>query len=510
MKYRMLRGIVLVASFTLFASYEPQISTAATVTISPSTQYQTMDGIGACSCAFPYGNDGGWNWNSVKFVFDELDLHYIRLVPWMYWWEKYNDNADPNVIYWPGFGVPNNFAAWYEVPFAKYLTSKGIQVHSGVWGLAEWIEYGNPVIIHPADYPELGELLASYALNMQNNGVPQPYGEIKNEPAISTLPTAAALRDAALAVLTKYNHFGLTNTNFCGPEYHTPTGAASWAQTWLANSTLRNRTAAVSYHTWWSANFADYNSIRQVAQQYNKPVWATEVGYCALYDGCWFDGTEHYLRPETWGTAWDYAMSHYRALAWSGATRSYQWTILGWDAAVSTTGQRYPSFYILKHFANFIPPGAVRVSSSADDSNILVLAFLLPEGDYSLVIINRNTNPTECRIALNTGEPFSISGGFTTTQGSYEVWFDAVSPDYTGYVTLTLPAQSVTSAFAIADLPADLDGDCDVDWFDFAVLAKSWRLTGPTLPGDIDGNGVVDNKDLAQFAHWWLYKCTQP
>ena len=131
MKYRMLRGIVLVASFTLFASYEPQISTAATVTISPSTQYQTMDGIGACSCAFPYGNDGGWNWNSVKFVFDELDLHYIRLVPWMYWWEKYNDNADPNVIYWPGFGVPNNFAAWYEVPFAKYLTSKGIQVHSG-------------------------------------------------------------------------------------------------------------------------------------------------------------------------------------------------------------------------------------------------------------------------------------------------------------------------------------------------------------------------------------------
>ncbi len=469
-----------------------------------------MDGIGACCYAFPYGDAIGWNWNAVKYVFDELDLRYIRLAPWLSWWETPNDNPDPNVIDWNGFGKPNNFAAWWEVPLAKYLNSKGIEVHTGVWGLAEWIEYGSPAIIHSADYPELGELLSAYLLNMQSNGVPQPFGEIKNEPAISSLRTAQELRDAALAVLSKYDHFGLTSTNLYGPEYHAPTGASSWAQVWLANSTLRNRTAAVSYHTWWSANFADYNSISQVAEQYNKPVWATEVGYCALYDGCTLEGQTHYLRPATWDTAWDYAMSHYRAIAWSRATRTYQWTILGHDAAVSTSGERYPSFYILKHFANFIPPGAKSLRTTSTDSDIRVLAFELPDGDYSLVIINGNSTTTQCGLRLGAGETFWIPEAYTTTETNYEVSLDPIYPDYNGVVTLSLPARSVTSAFVEAGVLADLDNDCDADWFDFARLASNWRLSGAGLAGDLNNDLRVDIWDLQLFSTWWLRNCNRP
>ena len=75
------------------------------VRVDPTQGYQTMDGIGACTYTFPYANDLGWDWEAVKFVFDELDLAYLRLAPWLGWWETANDNEDPYTINWEGFGT---------------------------------------------------------------------------------------------------------------------------------------------------------------------------------------------------------------------------------------------------------------------------------------------------------------------------------------------------------------------------------------------------------------------
>jgi hypothetical protein len=52
----------------------------------------------------------------------------------------------------------------------------------------------------------------------------------------------------------------------------------------------------------------------------------------------------------------------------------------------------------------------------------------------------------------------------------------------------------------------DFDGDCDVDFFDFAILANSWMQNNPLL--DIApapaGDGIVDIKDLAVLCDNWL------
>ena len=173
---------------------EPSLTPGTvTVRIDPALSYQTMDGIGACTYTFPYANDVEWNWEAVKYVFDELDLAYLRLAPWLGWWETANDNADPHTIAWEGFGTVHDIINAHDVPFAQYVDERGIELALGVWdfGAADWCEtcedwlaQGSPRVIPPELYPELGESISAYLLHLQANGVAIPVTEVQNEPDI--------------------------------------------------------------------------------------------------------------------------------------------------------------------------------------------------------------------------------------------------------------------------------------------------------------------------------------
>lgn len=412
------------------------------IRVNETKRFQTMDGIGAASYAFPYANDIGWTWSSAAFVFDELQLRYIRLAPWFGFWEQNNDNSDPSSIEWSALGT-NGITANHDVAYSQFLTRKNVEMMLGVWDVADWLAGDSPRAVAPSMYPELGESIASYLVNLQNKGVPQKFVEVQNEPDITAAiqyPSPQALRDAALAVVDQLDRNGLTGVKLHGPNLASPNNVADWAAVWLADSKLKARTAAISYHTWWVDSFGEYDAIRQIADSNGLPVWATEVGYCALTTGC-FGGT-HFLRPETWGTAWDYAMSHYRAIAWSHASRTYHWTVLGHDAVVSTGGQRYPSFYVLKQFANYIPPGAVFVDGASGDAGVLVLAFVWQTGEVSAVLLNTGSAPKTMRLTSVRGDAWSRPTGATTADGSFEI---PPQVGGSGPWRVTLPAQSVTS-----------------------------------------------------------------
>jgi O-glycosyl hydrolase len=418
-------------------------STPAVVTISidPAVTYQTLDGIGANSYAFPFANDIGWDWEAVKFVFDELDIAYIRLAPWLGWWETANDNDDPYTINWDGFGTVYDIINNHDVPFAQYLHARGIELSVGVWdfgGVSEWCETcedwlasGRPRQIPPELYPELGESIAAYILNMQNHGVPIRVAEVQNEPDIEAgirYPNPDALRDAGRVVLSQFDHFGLEQVTLHAPNLHSPRNNVPWIETWLEDAMLRERTVAVSYHTWWSVDPRNYREIWETAQQYGKPVWATEAGY---------QDTSIGIAPHTWRSAWEYGKSFYRAIAWSHASRVYLWTILGNDAAVGINGERSPMFYVFKHFANYIPAGATLVESQADDAGVLSLAFVRPDGTYAVILLNDNRMERAVRLAGLSG---AVGEALTTTDGIYEnvtvIEADGV---------LLLPPLSVTS-----------------------------------------------------------------
>jgi len=51
-------------------------------------------------------------------------------------------------------------------------------------------------------------------------------------------------------------------------------------------------------------------------------------------------------------------------------------------------------------------------------------------------------------------------------------------------------------------IASDIDGDCQVNFFDFVYLADAWAGNPP--PVDLDGDGILDFKDIEQFAYDWL------
>ncbi|MGA2092102.1 MAG: FG-GAP repeat protein [Sedimentisphaerales bacterium] len=62
------------------------------------------------------------------------------------------------------------------------------------------------------------------------------------------------------------------------------------------------------------------------------------------------------------------------------------------------------------------------------------------------------------------------------------------------------------AAYAFNNTSADFDGDCDVDFADFALLGGSWRQNNPSrdIAPSPSGDGIVDIYDLAVLCNDWL------
>lgn len=412
--------------------YETGLPDPDEIRINDTVRFQKLDGIGANSYAFPFVNDNGWNFDAVKDVFDELDLHYIRLASWFEFWEPEQGVYDRSGI-----------IRAHDLGFAQYLASKDIKVELGVWNVADWmLSSTSPRRINPDRYPALGASIASYVNYMRENGVPMEITEVQNEPGIEArviYNSPEDVRDAAKALIRALDEAGLEDVMIHGPNWHAPLAAGDRAaEIWLEDDELRERTIALSYHTWWVDTFERYDAIRQIAEKYGKPVWATEVGFCALPGGC---NNGHYLLPDTYETAFDFAMSYYRAIAWSRAERLYHWTVLGHDPIVEPgTGRRYPTFYVLKHFANYISPGSRFVETASGDPEVLSLAFLHPNGDRTVILINHARSETK-RVAITdvrgTGLE-TIEAMLTTPSGTRDL--DALDAE-----SIEIPARSVLS-----------------------------------------------------------------
>jgi len=89
-------------------------------------------------------------------------------------------------------------------------------------------------------------------------------------------------------------------------------------------------------------------------------------------------------------------------------------------------------------------------------------------------------------------------GGATSTGGTYTITGTIGQPDagysYQGEYYLA------GGYWTFADL-------CFVDYIDLAIFSQYWLYTGPDLPADLDGDTNVNMIDLRILAEEWLSVC---
>lgn len=82
---------------------------------------------------------------------------------------------------------------------------------------------------------------------------------------------------------------------------------------------------------------------------------------------------------------------------------------------------------------------------------------------------------------------------FLANEGAYllEAWLNTGMAEPVEMAELTVTLEP--------SLIGDVDGDCDVDLTDLALVLANFDCTGGGCTGDVDGDGDVDLTDLAQL-----------
>lgn len=178
-------------------------------------------------------------------------------------------------------------------------------------------------------------------------------------------------------------------------------------------------------------------------------------------------------------------------------------------------------YYGFKHYCAFIHSGWQRVDASTDSSALRISGYISPDNHHLSVVIINTSMSTDIDLDLSSMD-FSIASGdiYRTSQTENCVLIGS----FNGTGPLTVTANSITTlAFSGTpipadcqqvqnfglNLPADLDGNCRVDYTDMLVLAEQWLSTDPVaIPPyyspDIHSDGKVNMLDLSRLADLWL------
>jgi O-glycosyl hydrolase len=183
-----------------------------------------------------------------------------------------------------------------------------------------------------------------------------------------------------------------------------------------------------------------------------------------------------------------------------------------------------PVYYAFKHYSAFTDPNWYRVGASTDSNGLCISAFKSPD-DANLTVVILNVSP-----AVDINLSLSLNNFYPASSAVYQTKSDA-NFAYIGTFNkssrLFLPHQSITTIrltspadcngvwAAHLGLPADLNGDCYVDYKDLDIVADYWLNTNCGNLNNCQGadftprDGIVNFYDFSNFAVQWM-QCNNP
>lgn len=466
------------------AAFTP--SATVTIKVDGGARYQTISGFGATFRPFnsPFSKlddpngpsfttaSDGQRQGIADILFRQLGLSRFRVFPADYV-KAAAGNSDPFALNPAGFD-------WtivdQEVAFIALTQPIGLRTPWASFSLdggadTAWLRKpGSPCALNPAGLDKDVEWLYVAAKHFSDAGYALPYLTVNNEPDLC--PPGYKIEVADYVTILKQlgarlRRDGL-NTRMVVSDGWMPQNALLYMQATLADPAARQYVGALAYHAYADgyddpayllehsaqsqpphAAVAVRQKIRDLAAQYNLPVWMTEVCYCTPRSGfsefellrarlnhlhdeltignvSAFDAINLYniRRP---GVYDELVEVFYRA---DGSLERYQLAVYG---------------QLLGQYSRFIAPDSVRARADSSDPRLRVMAFIRPDGKVVVVALNNNSFAVQADIALaglaQTPTAFSV---LTSREGA--IWQTPPdTPLSQGAASLALAPLSVTT-----------------------------------------------------------------
>lgn len=408
------------------------------ITVNPTVRFQTIDGMGVQAWDYPIANANDWNWDAAAPAFDDVDLYYAQLITLFSRWEPDNDNDNASLINERAFD-PFGDIAGEDLPMAQFLGSHQLGVTVQNVQVPGWL-LGETGEILPENYEEFAESVTSYHQYLDDRNVSTEAIEIARVGAEGqVLGTPAAAVAAGERLVSSMQVFALDRPLL------TPSVpgvvADEWLAPWFDSPTLTEATIAISVRGQATSDLVDFQSVAQWSQLTGKPVWAYDNWYCGADEGCPAAPAED---STTWATAWEMAQQNWRLIVHAHASRIYHAAMVGAQpSVVPETGEKNPTFFVLQHFANWIPEGSVLLEARSDVAEVWPVVIERPDGTMSLIVLNTGFVNTQIDLHLAAADISVVLPPVQSIAGQYVVQTPAASVD--GAISLTLPTNSLTS-----------------------------------------------------------------
>jgi glucosylceramidase len=429
------------------ASFAPGSGSASqTITVTPSTTYQSMTGFGASftdSSAWLVANSplrsqimtklfDPTNGIGLDFLRQPIGASDFSLSQFSYD-DMPSGQTDPTLA---DFSIAHDQA--YILPVLKQALSlnPSITIMATPWSPPGWMKTSGSMVggtLNSGDYQVFADYLTKFIAAYQAAGVPIALITPQNEPEYSPSnypgSTLTASQEASFIANNLYPDLkkaGLS-TQIIGYDHNW--NDTTFPETVLGDPAAGPDTAGVAWHCY----AGDPSAQTTVHNAYpNKATYFTECS-----------GTQSSNPANTFADSLDWQTENLII----GATRNWAKSVVTWNMALNPSGG--PSmncttctgvvtvdnsadtatynaeYYVLGQASKFVKPGAVRIDSNTFGSgNLEDVAFQNPNGSDALIALNANTSNSDTFNVDENGQYFSYTlpagavATFTWTPGS--------------------------------------------------------------------------------------------
>ena len=250
--------------------------------------------------------------------------------------------------------------------------------------------------IKPEKYDELIDMLEAFLLTAKNKyGVEADYFSFNESDGgwqiiFSPEETIAFLKKTG----ERFQKAGL-KTKFLWADTAQPVGTVEFATMIAADSTIWKYLGPLCFHSWWAEKMPDseFERIAGFAKAWNRQVWCDELGFDAI---AWkIKGMN-----ESWDYAFRFAKISYRIFKYAEVEVSMYWTWQNNYGIMSADAKtKYPSYYITRHYTDFLNNGTQIIHSLSSDPEILAICGIGNDGKSVVQIINMKKEKVNIEIS---------------------------------------------------------------------------------------------------------------